>query len=43
MLYIAILSVKDKGLYTERQSNMEVLTLYTNIKFTVGGLNNDKM
>lgn len=38
MLYIAILSVKDKGLYTERQNNMEVLTVYANIKFTLGGL-----
>jgi len=38
VLYIAILSVKDKGSYAERQSNMEILTVYTNIKFTVGGL-----
>ena len=38
MLYTAIVSVKDKGLYTERQSNMEVLTVYTNIKFIVGGI-----
>jgi len=38
MLHIAILSVTDENLYTERRSNTEVLTLYTNIKFIVGGL-----
>jgi hypothetical protein len=31
MLYIAIHSVTNKGLFTETQSNTEVLTLYTSI------------